>query len=571
MAESPSELQLEIEKLERKHAENPEGRFFVPLANAYRKLGDLETAEALLHAGIERHPDYLSARIVLGRCLADRGAVQEAEEEFRFVLSQDPQNLIALRTLGELAAAAGRTNEAVEWYNELLAVDPMNEEARQALERLGSPASAEESEEEFHAGGDWWQAGDVEPTGAEVPADAGSEAAEAGADDPLFYGDISLEDATIAPSPVPEGAFDVDEPVAAPSGLESELEPSDEEPDAESYGGTGAGEVVTETIAELYARQGLHDRAIYVYRELIRRRGGDSTLERRLAELERLVGEAGGEEELPELTLRDDEALETPSLDAESDAEEDAFADSVSEGFATALGEESWLESDEEVGVSTAEGASPELLAASASAGGGATIVDFLAGLAAWRPGQGRTATGSATPEATAPEEEFTAGEVATAPPSTADPGETEPAPETSATIDSSSESAPYAGAESEPWGAAAGGDEPQGDDLPYLEQVERPWSSTGTGSADDEPFPWELPEGDTFEQAEPIAESESSTHSEYGLEEAESAPAEDGADHPEPAEPSPAARDERAEAAGDATDDEDLESFQAWLRSLKR
>src|SRR5690606_8541778 len=115
MADSPSELQFEIEKLERKHAEHPEGRFFVPLANAYRKIGDIETAESLLRSGVERHPDYLSAHIVLGRCLTDRDAVGEAEEEFRFVLSQDPQNLIALRTLGELALADGRRAEAAEW------------------------------------------------------------------------------------------------------------------------------------------------------------------------------------------------------------------------------------------------------------------------------------------------------------------------------------------------------------------------------------------------------------------------------------------------------------------------
>src|SRR5690606_33582139 len=145
MAESPSELQLEIEKLERKHAENPEGRFFVPLANAYRKLGDLETAEALLHAGIERHPDYLTARIVLGRCLADRGAVQDGQEEVRCQRRLGLQNVIARRALGERAAAASRPNVAVEWYNERMAVDPLNAESRQALERLGSPASAEES------------------------------------------------------------------------------------------------------------------------------------------------------------------------------------------------------------------------------------------------------------------------------------------------------------------------------------------------------------------------------------------------------------------------------------------
>src|SRR5688500_16136020 len=116
MAEVPPELAAEVQKLERYHAENPQGRYFVPLANAYRKMGALDQAEALLREGLRRHPDYLSAHIVLGRCLADGGATDAAVSEFRYVLSVDPQNLIALRSLGEMASEGGRSEEAVRWY-----------------------------------------------------------------------------------------------------------------------------------------------------------------------------------------------------------------------------------------------------------------------------------------------------------------------------------------------------------------------------------------------------------------------------------------------------------------------
>lgn len=44
--------------------------------------------------------------------------------------------------------------------------------------------------------------------------------------------------------------------------------------------------VVTETMADLYARQGLHDRAAEVYRELLRGRPGDARLEAKLREVE---------------------------------------------------------------------------------------------------------------------------------------------------------------------------------------------------------------------------------------------------------------------------------------------
>jgi tetratricopeptide (TPR) repeat protein len=271
MADSPSELNAEIEKLELKHAEHPEGRFFVPLANAYRKAGEVEHAESLLREGLRRHPDYLSAHIVLGRCLADRGAMAEASEEFRYVLSIDPQNLIALRTLGELAVAGSRRDEAVRWYEELLGVDPMNEDARRALESLRQ--SGGEVGEEFRAGAAWWDGegeaaapADAVPASMEDDALPLAEEARGGGYDPFSTGSVS--------------------------GLEGG-EPALQDPPV-------AGEVVTETIAELYARQGLVERAAEVYRELIRRRGEVPALQRRLAELEHQLGSATAPPPLPE-------------------------------------------------------------------------------------------------------------------------------------------------------------------------------------------------------------------------------------------------------------------------------
>lgn len=225
MLDAPAALDTEIQLLERRHAEHPDGRFFVPLADRYRKLGDPGRAERLLREGLQRLPDYVSARIVLGRCLADVGRGEEAESEFRAVLAADPQNLLALRNLGELAAAAGRHEEASRWYGDLLAVDPMNEDARRALDALST-----------------------EPANPVA--------------DPLF-------------EEVFEEVFE-----SAPSE-----------------------ELVTETIAELYSRQGFHDRAAEVYRELLRRRGDDPMLRQRLGEAELL---ADGR---PEKTMTIAEAL----------------------------------------------------------------------------------------------------------------------------------------------------------------------------------------------------------------------------------------------------------------------
>ena len=350
MAESPSELHAEIEKLERKHAEHPEGRYFVPLANAYRKLGDLENAETLLREGLRRHPDYLSAHIVLGRCLADRSATRDAGEEFRYVLSLDPQNLIALRTLGELAVADGQTAEAERWYDELLAVDPMNEEARRALESIRGVAASPATEEEFHPGAPWWErdpdpAPALQPLSVETNVSGGEESlGEEGGEGEAVEEIFSAGFLTLDEAPAPIAGLEAFEPIAelplddelpilgltdrpeAPSPFENaEGDELEEEPaEDESFDDSEPVEVVTETIAELYARQGFHERAAEVLRELIRRRGGDVVLERRLAEIEAMM--SGAVEPTPESEIPNEPELEAV----------DSFATSFSDGFTPA-------------------------------------------------------------------------------------------------------------------------------------------------------------------------------------------------------------------------------------------
>jgi tetratricopeptide (TPR) repeat protein len=132
----------EIEKLERRWAENPKGRNFAPLADAYRKAGELDRAIELCQAGLARHPDYVSAHIVYGRCLIDTKNDAGAQEVFRKVLGLDAENILALKILGDIAERNGRFDETVEWLTRLLAADPMNGDAAEALARAKSKAAA---------------------------------------------------------------------------------------------------------------------------------------------------------------------------------------------------------------------------------------------------------------------------------------------------------------------------------------------------------------------------------------------------------------------------------------------
>src|SRR3990172_2273854 len=129
----------EIEKLEARFRENPEGRYFAPLADAYRKAGRVDDALMLVQAGLERHPDYLSAHIVLGRCHLDKKDDGAALAAFQQVLTIDAENIIALKSLAETSERIGNALDARRWLMRLLAVDSMNTEAEEDLHRLGGP------------------------------------------------------------------------------------------------------------------------------------------------------------------------------------------------------------------------------------------------------------------------------------------------------------------------------------------------------------------------------------------------------------------------------------------------
>ena len=133
----------EIEKLERLVRENPKGRLFASLADAYRKDGQYPKALEVLEAGLKNHPDYVSARVVLGRVQLAVGDRMKAREAFARVVELDPESVIALKALADLAEEGGEASEALRWSGQLLTVDPGNDEALKQNERLAAAVPPE--------------------------------------------------------------------------------------------------------------------------------------------------------------------------------------------------------------------------------------------------------------------------------------------------------------------------------------------------------------------------------------------------------------------------------------------
>ena len=132
-----------IDELKRKFDENPR-RYFAPLANEFRKGGDLDQAILICQEFLPQQPGHMSGHIVYGQALYESGRLDEARGVFETALSLDPENLIALRHLGDIAGRQGDPTSARRWYERVLEADPRNEEIQSLVAGLGD-APAQES------------------------------------------------------------------------------------------------------------------------------------------------------------------------------------------------------------------------------------------------------------------------------------------------------------------------------------------------------------------------------------------------------------------------------------------
>jgi tetratricopeptide (TPR) repeat protein len=199
----------EIEKLERRYAENPQGLTFAPLAEVHRKNGDIARALELLRPGLTLHPDYIPASIVLGRCHLDLGDMPAAETAFSHVLALDAENVIALKALADITERMFRFEESEQWLRTLLTIDRSNDEARDQLERV------ETSRRQAQA------ASSAQPEAAPVGAESVERAGDHGAaeDDAVTAEAVSGEAAKAGVAETELAENDSSSPVEVPSAL----------------------------------------------------------------------------------------------------------------------------------------------------------------------------------------------------------------------------------------------------------------------------------------------------------------------------------------------------------------
>src|ERR1700690_1014663 len=113
----------EIAKLTARISKDPRSKLFVPLADEYKKAGDIEMAIYVLLEGLKSNPEYVTARFSLGKLLLAKGDLAGAQREFEEVLKTNPGNLMARKKLGDLFILQNRPHDALPHYKIALSLN----------------------------------------------------------------------------------------------------------------------------------------------------------------------------------------------------------------------------------------------------------------------------------------------------------------------------------------------------------------------------------------------------------------------------------------------------------------
>jgi len=108
------QIEERIEKCRKILEDNPRSQIFAALGEAYRKKGDLERAYLITKEGLEYHPDYGPAHVVMAKIYLERKLYQEAEKELEIAVKLDGKTRATEKLLAEIWLRRGELERAQE-------------------------------------------------------------------------------------------------------------------------------------------------------------------------------------------------------------------------------------------------------------------------------------------------------------------------------------------------------------------------------------------------------------------------------------------------------------------------
>jgi tetratricopeptide (TPR) repeat protein len=243
-------------------------RSLLQLAEERRRSGRHKEAIAVCLEGLARHPNLDAVRVTLGRSYLESGQSAEARDALREVYSRQPDHHLAGKLLAEALKRLGDLEGAATTCREILRHYPRDRELEALL-------------------------ASVEPAPAQAPKAAAPPAPKALAppasdpspdylpEDIAAAGPAPNRIAEVASAPAPSRSPEI-APAPPPERRVEPVPASVPAPEARASGDA----LQTYTLAELYAKQGLVDRALEVYRGMSRLDPENAALRRRIQELE---------------------------------------------------------------------------------------------------------------------------------------------------------------------------------------------------------------------------------------------------------------------------------------------
>lgn len=271
---------------------DPGGRGFLPVADVLRTHKLMEESLELLTHGVQSHPHFAVARVVLARELYHRGMLLESWR----LLGESPvalhDNVLAQKLILKMALAFGDERSALEALNGLKLLQGLDTETKrlgEMLEASGIAATRDAWRQELSQRGiRLAEISDVPDTDG-VPAGVGGQASRRrGVRGAKFILEYELDEATKKDF-LNYHVMPLSEVFAGTSQHSSH--------DSGAAGGTSKTvELDSTTLADIYAKQGHYTRALGIYRRLLRLAPHNDLLRMKVAELARLEKEQRSED-----------------------------------------------------------------------------------------------------------------------------------------------------------------------------------------------------------------------------------------------------------------------------------
>lgn len=124
---------------------NPRSKAFAPLAEQYRKMGELNKALEIASEGVLLHPNYHGGKVALAQILIDLNKTNKALDILQSVTEHDVENILAFKLIAKCHLIQNEHQKACEYYEKVLKVNAEDKLSVKMIEKLKPAPHTEET------------------------------------------------------------------------------------------------------------------------------------------------------------------------------------------------------------------------------------------------------------------------------------------------------------------------------------------------------------------------------------------------------------------------------------------